>query len=70
MKKPYILLCNSKAKVPADIGHYATLRDAEKAIKEFQNRNDRVRAMMKKYPGGYVEDLYCDLKIIGPGVEE
>jgi hypothetical protein len=70
MNKPYILLCNSKAKVPADIGHYATLRDAEKAIKEFQKRNDKVRAMMKKYPGGYVEDLYCDLKIIGPGLEE
>lgn len=69
MKKPYILLCNSKSKVPADIGHYATLRDAEKAIKEFQKRNDRVRAMMKKYPGGYIEDLYRDLKIIGPGLE-
>lgn len=69
MKKPYILLCNSKAKVPADIGHYATLRDAEKAIKEFQKRNDRVRAMMKKHPGGHIEDLYCDLKIIGPGLE-
>lgn len=70
MTKKYILLCNSKAKVPADIGHYATLRDAKKAMQEFQKRNDRVRAMMKKYPGGYIEDLYCDLKIIGPGVEK
>lgn len=69
MKKPYILLCNSKAKVPTDIGHYATLRDAENAIKEFQKRNDRVRAMMKKYPGGHIEDLYRDLKIVGPGIE-
>jgi hypothetical protein len=65
-KKPYILLCNSKSKVPADIGHYATLRDAKNAIKEFQKRNDRVRNMMRKYPGQHIEDLYCDLKIIGP----
>ena len=68
-KKKYILLCNSKSKVPADIGHYATLRDAKNAIKEFQKRNDRVRAMMQKYPGQHIEDLYCDLKIIGPTEE-
>ena len=68
-KKKYILLCNSKSKVPADIGHYATLRDAKNAIKEFQKRNERVRAMMQKYPGQHIEDLYCDLKIIGPTEE-
>lgn len=68
MKKPYTLICNAKAKKPYIIGHYATVKDAENALKLHERKNAQSKALMRKYPGQGVEDLFCDLKIIG--VEE
>jgi hypothetical protein len=65
MTKPYTLVCNSKAKVPYVIGHYATLKAASTALELYKKKNARSQALMRKYPGQGVEDLYCDLKIIG-----
>ena len=65
MMKPYTLVCNSKAKVPYVLGHYATLKAANNALKLYKKKNVRSQEMMSKYPGQGVEDLFCDLKIIG-----
>jgi hypothetical protein len=65
MSKPYTLVCNSKAKKPYVIGHYATLKAAEQALKLYQRKNANSQALMRKHPGQGVEDLFCDLKIIG-----
>jgi len=68
MKKSYTLVSNSKAKKPYVIGHYATIRDAENALELYQRKNTNSQALQRKYPGQGIEELYCDLKIIG--VEE
>jgi hypothetical protein len=68
MIKPYTLVCNSKAKKPSVIGHYATVKDAEQALKLYERKNANSQALQRKYPGQGIEDLFCDLKIIG--VEE
>ena len=68
MKKPYTLVCNSKAKKPYVIGHYATMKDAEQALKLYKRKHANSRELQRRYPGQGVEDLFCDLKIIG--VEE
>lgn len=65
MKKPCTLVCNSKAKKPYVIGNYATVKDAENALKLYERKNANSRELQRKYPGQSVEDLYCDLKIIG-----
>ena len=65
MKKPYTLVCNSKSKKPYVIGHYATVKDAEKAMALYKRRNSNSQELMRKYPGQGVEDLFCDLKILG-----
>lgn len=65
MKKPYTLVCNSKAKKPYVIGHYADVKAAENALKLYERKNTRSQERMSKYPGQGIEDLYCDLKIIG-----
>ena len=68
MSKPYTLVCNSKAKKPYVIGHYATVKDAENALRLYRRKNAKSRELQRKHPGQGVEDLFCDLKIIG--VEE
>lgn len=68
MKKPYTLVSNAKAKKPYVIGHYATMKDAEKALELYKRKNANSQDLMRKYPGQGVQDLFCDLKIIG--VEE
>jgi hypothetical protein len=65
MSKPYTLVCNSRAKKPYVIGHYATLKAAEQALKLYQRKNANSQALMRKHPGQGVQDLFCDLKIIG-----
>ena len=65
MKKPYTLVCNSKAKKPYVIGHYADVKAAENALKLYKKKNARSQALMRKYSGQGVEDLFCDLKILG-----
>ena len=66
MKKPYTLLSNTKAKKPYVVGQYATVTAAEKALALYQRKNARSQELMRKYPGQGIEDLYCDLKIVGP----
>jgi hypothetical protein len=68
MTKPYTLVCNSKAKTPYILGHYATLKAANNALELYKKKNARSQELMRKYPGQGVEDLFCDLKILG--VEE
>lgn len=65
MKKPYTLVSNARAKKPYVIGHYATLKDAEKALALYKRKNARSQQLMRQYPGQGIEDLFCDLKIIG-----
>lgn len=65
MKKPYTLVCNSKAKKPYVIGHYATVKAAEQALELYKRKHARSRELQRQYPGQGVEDLFCDLKIIG-----
>jgi hypothetical protein len=65
VSKPYTLVCNSQAKKPYVIGHYATIKDAEKALKLYERKNANSRELMRKHPGQGVQDLFCDLKIIG-----
>lgn len=65
MNKPYTLVCNSKAKKPYVIGHYATVKDAENALRLYKRKNAKSQELQRKYPGQGVEDLFCDLKIIG-----
>ena len=65
MKKPYTLVCNSKAKKPYVIGHYARIKDAEQALKLYERIHAQSRELQRKHPGQGLEDLYCDLKIIG-----
>lgn len=65
MKKPYTLVSHSKAKKPYVIGHYATMKDAQKALTQYERKNAKTQEMMRKYSGQGIEDLYCDLKIIG-----
>jgi hypothetical protein len=68
MNKPYTLVCNSKAKKPYVIGHYATVKDAENALRLYRRKHANSQELQRKHPGQGVEDLFCDLKIIG--VEE
>ncbi len=68
MKKPYTLVCHSKANKPEVLGHYATMKAAETALNLYKRKNSNSQELMRKYPGQGVEDLFCDLKIIG--VEE
>lgn len=68
MKKLYTLVCNSKAKKPYVIGHYATVKAAEQALKLYKRKHAQSRELQRQNPGQGVEDLFCDLKIIG--VEE
>lgn len=65
MSKPYTLVCNSRAKKPYVIGRYATQKAAENALKLYERKNAESKELMRKYPGQGIEDLYCDLKIIG-----
>ncbi len=65
MKRQYTLICNAKAKNPYVIGHYATVKDAENALRLYQRKNTNSQALQRKHPGQGIEDLYCDLKIIG-----
>jgi hypothetical protein len=65
MTKPYTLVCHSKAKVPYVIGHYATLKAANNALELYKKKNAHSQDLMRKYPGQGVEDLFCDLKILG-----
>ena len=65
MKKPYTLVSNSKAKKPYVIGRYTNVQDAEKALKLYERKNLESRELMRKYPGQGVQDLFCDLKILG-----
>ena len=65
MKKPYTLVCNAKAKRPYVIGHYATLKAAEQALELYKKKNDKSQELMRKHPGQGVQDLFCDLKILG-----
>ena len=65
MSKHYILVCNSKAKKPYIIGRYATMKDAEKALKLYERKNAKSQELMRKYPGQGIQDLFCDLQILG-----
>lgn len=65
MKKPYTLVSNAKAKRPYVIGHYATLKAAEQALELYRRKNAKSQELMRKYPGQGVEDLFCDLRILG-----
>jgi hypothetical protein len=65
MKKPYTLVSNSRAKKPYVIGHYAIIRDAENALVLYERKRANSLELQRKYPGQGIEDLYCDLKIIG-----
>ncbi len=65
MKKPFTLVCNSKAKKPYILGRYSTIKDAEKALKLYEGKSEKSKELMRKYPGQGVQDLFCDLKIIG-----
>ena len=65
MKKPYTLVSNAKAKRPYVIGHYATLNAAEQALELYRRKNTNSKELMKKYPGQGVQELWCDLKILG-----
>lgn len=64
MSKPYTLVCNSLSKRPYVLGHYATLKAAEKALQLYQRKHAQSRELQKKYPGQGVQDLFCDLKIV------
>jgi hypothetical protein len=64
--KPYTLVCNSKSKKPSVLGRYKTEGAAAKAYEVFRKKNEESRALEKKYPGQGIEDLFCDLKIMGP----
>ena len=65
MKKPYTLVSHTKAKHPYVIGHYATLKAAEQAMELYKRKNADSKELMKKYPGQGVQELWCDLKILG-----
>jgi hypothetical protein len=65
MKKPYTLVSNSKAKNPYVIGHYATITDANKALELYKRKNAKSQELMRKYPNQGIENLFCDLKILG-----
>jgi hypothetical protein len=68
MKKPYTLVSNTRAKKPYVVGHYATRRAAEQALELYRRKNGLSIDMMRKYPGQGIEELWCDLKILGPDV--
>lgn len=65
MSKPFTLVAGSKAKKPYVIGHYATLRDAKKALELYKRKHAKSKELMRKYPGQGVQELWGDLKIIG-----
>jgi hypothetical protein len=56
------------------INHYRILRCWSDVVNTLyrqnyevsQKKNNRSKAMMKQYPGQGIEDLFCDLQIIGP----
>jgi len=69
MKKSYTLVSNSRAKKPYVIGHYDTIRDAENALELYERKRANSLELQRKYPGQGIEELYCDLKIVGPEAE-
>lgn len=64
--KPYTLICNAKSKKPYVIGRYETEAAVNKAFALYVKKHEKSRELQKKYPGQGVEDLFCDLKIVGP----
>jgi hypothetical protein len=63
MKKPYKLVCNSKAKKPYVLGTYATEKQALTAMAVFKKRQVKSLEAAKN-----CETSFIDLKILGPEI--
>lgn len=66
MKKPYTLVCNSKKRKPYVLGRFAKFASALDALQIYRKRHEESRKIEKEYPSQGVEDIFCDLKILGP----